>query len=108
VKLSDIRVPGPADVWVFIEPNAASLWHAGFDFDLGQAPNFNHWGNLPTDRHRSGCNLSFADGHVAPRKWKAPKEKRHFPEGFMAGTPITPGGDREDFNWLLAGVPRTD
>lgn len=107
-KLADIRAPGPAEVWVFIEPNAPSHDHAGWDFIIIQAPNITSWGHLPTDRHRSGCNLSFVDGHVAFRKWKAPKEKRPFGGGAFDGTPVTPGGDQEDCDWLLAGHPRTD
>src|SRR6516165_8679683 len=33
-----------------------------------------HWMNMPADRHGQGCNLSFADGHVEPWKWKSPKQ----------------------------------
>ncbi|MBI2929156.1 MAG: DUF1559 domain-containing protein [Verrucomicrobia bacterium] len=107
-RLADIRTPGPAQVWVFIEPNAPSHDYAGWDFVISQAPDITTWGHLPTDRHRSGCNLSFVDGHVAFRKWKAPKEKRRFGGGDFGLTPVNPGGDKEDCNWLLAGHPRTD
>ena len=102
-KLSVIQAPGPSAVWVFTEPNGPSHGIAGWDFIIAEAPNFTSWADLPTDRHNSGCNLSFVDGHVLPRKWKAPKEKRAFGGGSMGGTPIAQGGDRDDFNWLFEG-----
>jgi prepilin-type processing-associated H-X9-DG protein/prepilin-type N-terminal cleavage/methylation domain-containing protein len=99
VKLSAIQTPGPAQVWGFIEPSAAGHDIASWDF-LVDALNV-LWAHQPTDRHSSGCNLSFLDGHVEHRRWKAPHEMR-------GGQPdkIQPGGDREDYNRLLAGVPR--
>jgi prepilin-type N-terminal cleavage/methylation domain-containing protein/prepilin-type processing-associated H-X9-DG protein len=99
-KLSAIRNPGPAETWVFIEPNEASHDAAGWDFIIAAAPNFGHWAHLPSDRHAQSCNLSFVDGHVQPYRWKAPKEKRPVVASILAGA------DREDFNRLLAGHPR--
>ena len=99
-KLSAIHAPGPAAVWVFIEPNADNHEAAGFDFIIAEAPNFSHWAHLPTDRHAQGCNLSFLDGHVQPYRWKSPKEMR--PGGDSIGT----GPDRADFERLIDGHPR--
>jgi prepilin-type N-terminal cleavage/methylation domain-containing protein/prepilin-type processing-associated H-X9-DG protein len=99
-KLSSIQTPGPSSVWVFIEPTSSSHGIAGWDFIIAQAPHFTDWGDLPADRHNSGCNLSFLDGHVTFHKWKAPKENGKVASG------IQTGGDREDFDWLIAGHPR--
>ena len=99
-KLSTIHKPGPDAVWVFIEPNAESHDAAGWDFIIAQAPNFTEWAHLPTDRHGQGCNLSFLDGHAQSYRWKSPKEKR------PGGDSIHAGGDRADFEHLIAGFPR--
>jgi prepilin-type N-terminal cleavage/methylation domain-containing protein/prepilin-type processing-associated H-X9-DG protein len=100
-KLSAIHLPGPSEVWAFIEPNDETRGIAGWDFIIEQAPNFKNWADLPSDRHNQSCNLSFLDGHVRTYRWKAPKKKR-------SGGNIQPGGDRDDFNRLFAGHPRTE
>ncbi len=97
-KLSALSAPGPSKIWVFIEPNEDSHHHAGWDFLITEIPNVN-WGHMPTDRHAQGCNLSFVDGHCERYPWKAPKEGRPGLE------PIRAGGDRDDFNRLIAGYP---
>jgi prepilin-type N-terminal cleavage/methylation domain-containing protein/prepilin-type processing-associated H-X9-DG protein len=107
-KVSLIQNPGPSAVWVFIEPFGPSHGIAGWDFIIAEAPHMTDWGDMPTDRHNSGCNLSFIDGHVQFHKWKAPKEKHVISSGGFGGVPIAPGGDRDDFNWLFQGHPRKD
>ncbi len=100
-KLSAIHLPGPSEVWTFIEPNDETRDIAGWDFIIAEAPNFINWAGLPSDRHNQGCNVSFLDGHVQAYRWKAPKKGR------IGATPIRAGGDRDDFNRLIAGHPRT-
>jgi prepilin-type processing-associated H-X9-DG protein len=101
-KSSDLVNPGPVKTWAFIEPSAD--YHSGptFDFDISQDPMV-YWGDIPTDRHSQGCNLSFADGHQSPIRWKASKEGRPYTP---SGVPIQAGGDRDDYNRLIAGLPR--
>jgi hypothetical protein len=53
------------------------------------------------NRHQQTCNLRFLDGRVQNYRWKAPKKGR------AMGVKIQPGGDRDDFNRLIAGHPRT-
>jgi prepilin-type processing-associated H-X9-DG protein len=96
-RLSDLVNPGPSKTWAFIEPNADS--HSGPTFDFAMDYVDTYWGDFPTDRHSMGCNLSFADGHQSPIRWKAPKEGRHYPSR------IQDGGDRDDYNRLIAGLP---
>jgi len=98
-KFSAILVPPPSRVWVFVEPNEAS--HDGPSFAINWPYLNERWGHIPTSRHGQGCNLSFADGHTEHRRWKAPKEKRPGDAGA-----IQPGGDRADYDWLMAGLPR--
>jgi prepilin-type N-terminal cleavage/methylation domain-containing protein/prepilin-type processing-associated H-X9-DG protein len=104
-KVSSLVEPSPSQLWVFTEPVAIS-GRIGpgdplFTFFITQPLPHERWGKLPTDRHSQGCNLSFADGHAQPRRWKAPKDKRGEDPRL-----IQPGGDREDHTWLLNGIPR--
>ena len=96
---SDLVNPGPVKTWAFIEPSAVS--HSGPTFDLAMDQVNTIWGDIPTDRHSQGCNLSFADGHQSPIRWKAPKEQRPY----TPPSAIQRGGDRDDYNRLIDGLP---
>ena len=101
VKLSAIHVPGPAQVWCFIEFNAAGHDYGSWDFYVD---NLHHmWAHQPTDRHSFGCNLTFLDGHGERYRWKAAHEWR----GASGPEPVKPGNDHDDYERLLAGAPRT-
>jgi prepilin-type processing-associated H-X9-DG protein/prepilin-type N-terminal cleavage/methylation domain-containing protein len=102
VKVASLVQPGPARTWTFIEPSAASHDYGSWDFyvlGLNQT-----WAHQPSDRHSSGCNLSFADGHVERYGWKAPHEGRGttpVPVGSVGGA-----NDHDDYRRLLDGAPR--
>jgi prepilin-type processing-associated H-X9-DG protein len=99
-KTSDLIVPGPSATWVLAEPRSDSSAPT-FAFDIVQDSS---WGDLPTDRHSRGMNLSFADTHVERIPWKAPKESRPFI--YPIQIQILAGGDRADYNRLIAGLPQ--
>jgi prepilin-type processing-associated H-X9-DG protein len=100
-KLSS--VVNPSQVWVFTESSPFTLLPGDpvLAFHIEQSLPHELWGDVPTDRHSQGCNLSFADGHAQYRRWKAPKDSRS-----GAFHQIQDGGDREDHTWLLDGLPQ--
>jgi prepilin-type N-terminal cleavage/methylation domain-containing protein/prepilin-type processing-associated H-X9-DG protein len=100
VKRSSIAAPSPSGVWVYTENNFLETGEPILSFYITQPLPHALWGDAPTERHSMGCNFSFADGHAQYHRWKAPKETHY-------GPPIAPGGDRDDYNWLLNGIPRT-
>lgn len=104
-KLSAIAAPGPAEIWVFGEPEDDSHDTAGCDFVIQSDSNDGYWGHMPSDRHALGCNFSFADGHALYRRWQAPKKNR--PSVSPYGARVLPGGDRADHTWLAEGHPRS-
>lgn len=99
VKLSSVHTPGPSQVWGFIEPNAYGHDIGSFDFVVTRLGSY--WAHQPSDRHGMGCNLSFLDGHVKPYRWRTSKEK------LQGALPIQPGGDKQDYDRLLSGYPRS-
>jgi prepilin-type N-terminal cleavage/methylation domain-containing protein/prepilin-type processing-associated H-X9-DG protein len=99
IKLSSIRVPGPAQVWCFIEPSAAGHDYGSWDFYAAQLNVM--WAHQPSDRHSFGCNLTFLDGHAERWRWKAAHEWRS-----SAPQAIRDSADHNDYNRLLSGVPR--
>jgi prepilin-type N-terminal cleavage/methylation domain-containing protein/prepilin-type processing-associated H-X9-DG protein len=88
--------PGPSKAFVFIDENEQSI-DDGF-FELSNES----WWALPADRHNQGCNLSFADGHVEPYRWLAPKKFRQY---FQPVASNDGGKDRRDLDRLCESIP---
>ena len=100
VKRSSIVAPSPSRVWLYAENNFVASGEPILSFEIIQTLPHKRWGDAPTDRHSMGCNFSFADGHVRYHRWNTSKDTNY-------GADIAPAGDREDYNWLLNGTPRT-
>ena len=111
-RSSQILIPGPSSVFVFIEEHEKSIDDGMFGIaqaDLKDTLTSNNdygtigpdaWAKLPADRHNQGANLSFADGHVVHKHWQAPKKFVRYAQ------PAAPGGDLQDFRYLESVVPR--
>ena len=76
-KLSDLGVPGPARIDVFLDMPAEAINWGNFmtDMDGFSPPNpaayaFMDW---PGFYHDGACTLSFGDGHVAMKRWSDPR-----------------------------------
>jgi prepilin-type processing-associated H-X9-DG protein len=67
--------------------------------DEGEQSAGPHWMDVPADRHGRGCNLTFADGHVADLKWHCSK-KNTFVDQPVAGV-----ADKEDLRTLQQFIP---
>ena len=65
-KTSAILVPGPADLWVFVEEHADSINDGFFWVNMF---NTTAWEDIPASYHGSAGCFSFADGHAEVRKW---------------------------------------
>ena len=65
--IAQIRNLKCSEFFVFLDEHEQSIDNAA----LGIMPPGNwSWFNLPASRHKQGCVLSFADGHVAYHKWR--------------------------------------
>ncbi len=66
-RLNQLVAPAPTGVLAFLDENEESIDNGA----LGVFPPGDwRWWNLPASRHRRGCVLSFADGHVEYWRWK--------------------------------------
>jgi prepilin-type processing-associated H-X9-DG protein/prepilin-type N-terminal cleavage/methylation domain-containing protein len=74
-KLTAIRHPIPSELFVLIDENSDTQVDAEFGNPPIGSPYFQQdvWWDMPSDRHNQRANLSFADGHVEPWRWKVPK-----------------------------------
>jgi prepilin-type processing-associated H-X9-DG protein len=59
------------------------------------------WFDLPANRHSTGCNLSFADGHVERWKWKTPKVFKYL------GQPVEDGAEMADYRRVQDHIRKT-
>jgi prepilin-type N-terminal cleavage/methylation domain-containing protein/prepilin-type processing-associated H-X9-DG protein len=72
-KITEIRHPKPASLFVFIDVHEDSILDSLFGIPTPGSDCDGIWFDLPANRHGNGCNLSFADGHVEHWKWVVPK-----------------------------------
>lgn len=100
---TEINNPGPSQLFAFIDVHEEEITGSAFCVVPASEPGnmvngVEAWVDLPADRHRQGCNLSFADGHVEHWRWKTPKIFQHAPQEFADDQ------DMEDFRRLQAAV----
>jgi prepilin-type N-terminal cleavage/methylation domain-containing protein/prepilin-type processing-associated H-X9-DG protein len=75
-KLTELNARPLTDIFAFIDEHPDSIDDGVFAVYARGARM--EWKDLPADRHRRGCNLSFVDGHVDSWHWKAPKDFRRY------------------------------
>jgi prepilin-type N-terminal cleavage/methylation domain-containing protein/prepilin-type processing-associated H-X9-DG protein len=75
-KLTLVRHPIPAELFVFIDESADTIQDAEFGNPPVGGVFAQEWWDMPSDRHNRGGNLSFADSHVEHWKWVYPKSDR--------------------------------
>jgi prepilin-type processing-associated H-X9-DG protein len=89
-KLSDIRAPGPANLWVLVDEDDSNLNDAAFAFGMDQAL----WIDAPGTYHDGGCGFAFADGHSESHHWKSTARK------IGHRTPMANQADFQDWEWM--------
>jgi len=75
-KFSDLVVPGPTKIWLFLDMREDSIDIGNFATDMRGYPD--HWEqtgfyDLPGMYHNRACGFSFADGHSEIKKWLDPR-----------------------------------
>ena len=96
--MSEVVVPSPSELMVFIDVHEDAISDGHFQVlprDFLPRP---MWGDLPADRHRQGANLSFADGHVEYYRWQSPKEYRFW------GQTVNTETELQDYEKLQRGI----
>jgi prepilin-type processing-associated H-X9-DG protein/prepilin-type N-terminal cleavage/methylation domain-containing protein len=100
-KLTEIRNPEPAELFVFIGVHEKGIADSLFGIPIPGDPFDGIWFDLPANRHNDGCNLSFADGHVQHWKWIVPKVFRSL------GQDVAPGEERRDYERVRDHIRKT-
>jgi prepilin-type N-terminal cleavage/methylation domain-containing protein/prepilin-type processing-associated H-X9-DG protein len=99
-KLSELVEPRPSGVFVFMEEDEQSIEDGYMRVENPMYGPYNRWWAMPSDRHNGIGNVSFADGHVEPVKWRY--QKRYLFHGQPVGPAAT---DWQDFRRAQGWVP---
>jgi prepilin-type N-terminal cleavage/methylation domain-containing protein/prepilin-type processing-associated H-X9-DG protein len=100
-KLTQIRNPEPANLFVFIDVHEDQITDSLFGIPLPEGPYDGIWFDLPAGRHNDGGNLSFADGHVEHWRWAVPKVFR------TRGQTVEPQEEWRDYNRVRNHIRKT-
>jgi prepilin-type N-terminal cleavage/methylation domain-containing protein len=65
-KMSDIRIPPPSKLWVFVDEHPDSINDGWL---ITSVTDSNSWNDLPASYHNAACGFGFADGHAEIKKW---------------------------------------
>jgi prepilin-type processing-associated H-X9-DG protein len=96
MKASQLAADSPANRFVFMDVNPASICTPGFGVDMTKET-FIHF---PSDLHRSRGVVGFADGHVETHKWLDPRTTIGLPPGgdFIPHDVVSP--NNPDLAWI--------
>jgi prepilin-type processing-associated H-X9-DG protein len=106
-KMSDLSTPGPAQVFVLLDEHPDSINDGVFLFIAGYTPALYAWRDAPASYHDGACNLSFADGHCAARRWedlRTIKPVRLIRKWWYTGSTYPVPGS-SDYTWMSDRVP---
>jgi prepilin-type N-terminal cleavage/methylation domain-containing protein/prepilin-type processing-associated H-X9-DG protein len=98
-KTSELVANSPANRFVFIDVNPASICTPGFGVDMDT----DQWVHYPSTFHRGMGVLSFADGHVESHKWVDPRTRKGVPTVapyYIQHNDPSPGN--QDLYWIRA------
>ena len=95
IKLRSSELVSPSQIYAFIDEDERNIDDGTFWSPQSIAP---YWGNVPAVRHSSGSNLSFADGHVEPKRWRW-----LYKQAFV---PPANADDKRDLEWLWLASPQ--
>ena len=98
-KQTDLRSPGPADIWYFVEENPASIDDCYFALDPA---NPNLWYNSPAVLHGFSSVLSFGDGHAQIHKWTDNNMIHDINPQTLPGCNVPADPRSSDLAWFLS------
>jgi len=96
MKSTDLANNLPADRFVFIDVNPASICTPAFGVDMS-LQTFVHY---PSSLHSGLGVVSFADGHVESHKWLDPRTRKGLPTGQQYIPHYDPSPNNQDLRWL--------
>ena len=100
LKSSDLARDAPANRFVFIDVNPASICTPGFGVDM----NLQTFIHYPSAFHQGVGVLAFADNHAEAHKWLDPRTKKGLPPGQQYIQHGDPSPNNRDLIWIGANT----
>jgi len=101
-KISDLRHPGPSDIWVITDEHPDSVDDGQLYVSSTPSTTFTE---LPSNQHGGSCGLAFADGHAEIHKWRDAVMTTHLNVSYLAVRNVPCKTTDEDMLWLAAHTP---
>jgi len=99
-KFSAIRNPPTSQLIVFLDVHEDSIFDSLFGIPTQQFwGDARAWWDIPANRHQTGSNFSFADGHVEHWRWKVPKIVRN-----LFSVQAVPDEELVDYRRVQSGI----
>ncbi len=102
LKTSELVADSPANRFVFIDVNPASICTPAFGIDMVN----DQWIHYPSTFNRRMGVLSFADGRVESHKWLDPRTFKGIPGGAQYIPHGDPSAGNQDLYWLRTKTTR--
>ena len=113
--MSELNMPGPANIYVILDENPDSIDDAAFMLDAGHyAPGSEKWRNYPGSFHNGSVSISFADGHSEIHQWLDSRTLQNVQYKYFSTSrspttsPINTGYNLDssaDYEWLENRMP---
>ena len=68
-KTSSMIIPGPSQLWVFVDEHPNSINDAGFAVQMQYTGLFSRIIDFPASYHNGAAGFAFADGHAEIHRW---------------------------------------
>jgi len=104
MRSTDVELDGPANRFVFMDVNPASICTPGFGVDM-TAETFIH---IPSDLHGSLGVAGFADGHTEAHKWLDSRTMIGIPPGDTFIPHDIPSPNNPDLRWIVQRTSSTE
>jgi prepilin-type N-terminal cleavage/methylation domain-containing protein len=108
-RSSDLKIPGPSNVIVFLDENADGINDATFAMKYGEPSGMEQWQDLPASYHNKCTSMSFADGHSEIHKWLDPRtyQQDWLPVGNSSYIPWNGYNliKSVDYEWMMQNAP---
>jgi len=102
-KSSQMTLPGPANLWVFMDEHPNTINDSGVAVQcVNGVANSGQFIDLPASYHNGACGIAFADGHSEIHKWLGNAVKQPVVIGgpFAGNRVASSAADVSDLVWL--------
>jgi len=102
-KISDMTVPAPVNLIVFLDEHPDSINDGWWITEVGATLTTpaSVWEDVPSSLHNRACGFSYADAHSEIHKWRNAATVQPVRYIYLNGTVNIPSGQAQDVLWTI-------